>query len=287
MNRINNRILSRLINIGILATCMVLAYLLFRNYYHKPAAPPPTQRASVGEELIGKRLTLSNVDWATVNQTVVIAVKSDCAFCRDSVPFYERLSRALASRSDVQTIVLLPDGDKGIEESANYLGFNFKEVRNVSFPSTLGTLGARGVPLLLIVDKNGTVSQAWQGLLTQSSELQVLQTLGVLANQDLEPDADASIERITVSMLKKMMKAGQRVTVIDLRDRDAYSQRHFGEAVNIPQDELSVRAINELNQSDLIAIYAYSKGDSLVQRGYLALKKEGFKQVLELDRETP
>ena len=105
--------------------------------------------------------------------------------------------------------------------------------------------------------------------------------------QDLEPDSDLGIERITVSMLRKLMKAGQRVTVIDVRDRDAYLRGHFGEAVNIPQDELSVRAINELNQSDLIAIYSYSNGDSLVHRGYLALKKEGFKKVLELDRETP
>lgn len=287
MNRLNNKTLSRLINIGILATCMVLAYLLFRNYYLKPVAPLPTQRASGSEEVIGKRLTLSNVDWARANQTVVIAVKSDCAFCRDSIPFYERLSRVLASRSDVQTIVLLPDEDKGLEESANHLGFNFKEVRNVSFPSTLGTLGVTGVPSLLIVDKNGTVSQAWQGLLSQSSELQVLKTLGLLADQELELDSDVGIERITVSMLRKMMKAGQRITVIDVRDRDAYSRGHFDEAVNIPQDELSVRAINELNQSDRIAIYAYSKGDSLVQRSYLALKKEGFKQVLELDRETP
>ena len=286
MNRLHNKTLSRLINIGLLATCLVLAYVLFRNYYHKPAAPPPTQRASGSEELIGKRLTLSNVDWARANKTVVIAVKSDCAFCRDSIPFYERLSRVLASRSDVQTIVLLPDGDKGIEESANDLGFNFKEVRNVSFPSTLGALGVTGVPSLLIVDKNGTVSQAWQGLLTQSSELQVLKALGVLAD-DLEPDSDVGIERITASMLRKMMKTGERVTVIDVRDRDAYSRGHFDEAVNIPQDELSVRAINELNQSDLIAIYAYSNGDSLVMRSYLALKKEGFKKVLELDRETP
>ena len=77
-------------------------------------------------------------------------------------------------RSAIKTVmpvypeVSIKRGKKGValahyQESANDLGFNFKEVRNVSFPSTLGTLGVTGVPSLLIVDKNGTVSQAWQG----------------------------------------------------------------------------------------------------------------------------
>lgn len=287
MNRLNNKTLSRLINIGILVTTLILSYLLFRNYYRKSVTPTPAARTSFGEDLIGRRLELPNVDWTKTNQTVVLALKSDCQFCRDSIPFYKKLSDALTERSDIQMIVLRPDTDQGIEESANDFGLKFREVRPVSLPSTLGSIGLTGVPAVLVLDRNGTITQAWQGLLTAGAESEVLLALGLPADRDKDPHSDNPIERIDISTLRKMMKDGQLVTVIDVRDRAAYARGHFDDAVNIPQDELSVRAINELNQSDLIVIYSYSSGDATINRSYLTLKKEGFKQISELEKPLP
>lgn len=95
-----------------------------------------------------------------------------------------------------------------------------------------------------------------------------------------------SAESIGMTDLKHALEAGQPLIMLDVRERAAFVQRHIKPAINIPVDELEVRAVNELSPSDLIVAYCGCEddGDSKVARKILYA--QGFRRVVILHDET-
>ena len=73
--------------------------------------------------------------------------------------------------------------------------------------------------------------------------------------QPLQQTSDpfASVPRISIPELKRLMKEG-RVVVVDVRGDEAYAEGHLSGAVSIPLDEVVARA-KELPQGKVIVTY--------------------------------
>jgi rhodanese-related sulfurtransferase len=86
--------------------------------------------------------------------------------------------------------------------------------------------------------------------------------------------------------VKKIIDRRQeQVVILDIQDRGKFKEEHLPSAINIPSDELEVRAEDELSKSDLIIIVDCACDGtntvSLIRRS--ALVNLGFKDVAILD----
>jgi hypothetical protein len=118
----------------------------------------------------GTRLTLSEWDWSTSPQTLVLVLSADCKYCTASAPFYRNLVSQGALTHSTRFLAILPQApDKGKEYLAK-LEIKIDDMRQAAPAS----VGAKGTPTLILLNGSGIVIQSWEGLLTPNAETEVL-----------------------------------------------------------------------------------------------------------------
>lgn len=81
--------------------------------------------------------------------------------------------------------------------------------------------------------------------------------------------------------LKKRLDWGEpALTIIDIRNREAFNTCHITGAVSLPLQELVNKALSNLES--IRDIYVYGSTDSETANGVALLKKAGFQNVAEL-----
>jgi hypothetical protein len=171
--------LDRLTDAGILLATLLIGFFLGRTSLS--SAPPELSRPTARQvrpsltDPIGKRLALPGVDWEKNQRTLVLALQSNCRFCADSAPFYQRLMEQRSRFGNTRLIAVLP---QPVDESKAFLkslGLSVDEIRQ----GTLQDVGVRGTPALLLVNSSGIVTEAWGGKLRPEAEEAVLARLQV------------------------------------------------------------------------------------------------------------
>jgi thioredoxin-related protein len=125
------------------------------------------------QSLVGLNMkqSLPGVDWAGNKRTLVLALSTQCHFCTDSAPFFQRIQKEAAK--NVRMLAVLP---QAVEDSRKYLEGEGVHVEDVK-QAQLSTIGVTGTPTLLLVDSTGKVADAWQGKLQPEQEAGVLTVL--------------------------------------------------------------------------------------------------------------
>ena len=158
-----------LANIAIILASILLAGLAVKRFilptYSKPdsLAPPPITASM--------KLSLPGVDWGKGDRTLLMVLSTNCHFCTESAPFYQRLAQQKVGRADVRLVASLP---QTTAEAQKYLadhGVTVDEVRQ----STPGATYTQATPTLILVDKTGSVISSWVGKLTTDKEGEVLE----------------------------------------------------------------------------------------------------------------
>lgn len=192
-------------------------------------------------------------------------LQSGCQYCTKSKYFYNEIVRDLRDESNIKVLALFSDEDNRFQDYLNELGLQNVEAVRTDFDK----VGIEGTPTLAIIDGNGVIQNVWKGLLSIKSEIEAKQKLGFQVAYD-----DFFLEEVNIDDLRKK---GEKITVIDLRERDVYTKKHFMDAVNIPLDELPVRAVNELSLSGKVAVYGTFDNES--EDALRILRKEGFRKA--------
>lgn len=149
----------------IIGVVIASAELLHRRT--EAARPEPTQIP----KLVGSRLAISGVRFSETRNSLVIVMSTSCHFCKDSLPFYRRLSEQTDRPFELVTI--LP---QSVTESSDYLDkAGIKAEKVIS--ANLGPMGIWATPTLLLVDRGGTIKDVWVGRLDQGGERSVLTKL--------------------------------------------------------------------------------------------------------------
>ena len=182
-------------NLSILIVAVVGATVLVKNYLLRSPVPSETNQTTSGRNLQGQpsdvrvrtssapprapeegtQLSVPGVSWSDSNQTIVLVLSDKCRYCSESAPFYQRLARDLSSRSDVRLIAVFPQDTGAGKKYLDELGVPVGQV----VQATLDTLQVRGTPTLVIIDKNGTVTQSWVGKLGPERESEVLSRIKI------------------------------------------------------------------------------------------------------------
>ncbi|OLE52276.1 MAG: hypothetical protein AUG51_18750 [Acidobacteria bacterium 13_1_20CM_3_53_8] len=158
-------------NLAIILVSLLLGMVLVKNYLLNKstsiqnAAANPV--AANGQNLVGTKISLPDVDWAKNGQTLVLALSSTCHFCSESAPFYQQLAKA---HDGTRLIAALPQTISEGERYLHALGVSVDGVKQAS----LDSINVRGTPTLMLVNSDGRVIDSWVGKLPVDQEAEVL-----------------------------------------------------------------------------------------------------------------
>ena len=157
--------LDLITNIAVLVTSVALLGFLGNSVYQSHHAPQPG--VARARALIGSTVQLAGVDFTRKEKTILIAMTSTCHFCKESEPFYRQLAQTPSVTTNVVAVLPMPqpDAEKLVHTSIS------PSLQAVSSP--LDSMGVRGTPTLLLVDRNGKVVKAWVGKLDDTGQKQV------------------------------------------------------------------------------------------------------------------
>ena len=123
-----------------------------------------------------------------------------------------------------------------------------------SHSANLRHLGFLLVPTILLVDSEGKVNHLWVGALSSHEEASILDIIRnaphVTANARDECPPVVSEENFT----RFLKENPGEVLTLDVRERETFAGNPGRNTLNIPLDELELRAPNELDPSKIIAI---------------------------------
>jgi hypothetical protein len=138
-----------------------------------PASRGPSTSYAIGES-VG---AVAGVDFRDSRETLLMVLREDCRYCRESVPFYQQLSSAKRDPRGIRVVVVSTDSPGSMSA---YLRSNAIQADRVVTVRP-GILKVPGTPSLLLVDGTGKVKQMWRGKLGAAQEREVFAALGLIA----------------------------------------------------------------------------------------------------------
>jgi len=97
---------------------------------------------------------------------------------------------------------------------------------------------------------------------------------------------DPALHTITAPELKELLiEKGDSLVLVDVRERDDFRKEHIPSAINIPFDEIEVRAEDELSKSThiVLSFYKCDQENTVSVITSSSLKNLGFTNVSVLD----
>jgi rhodanese-related sulfurtransferase len=254
----------RILNIAVLFVALVLASLLVKKFFFQPSQNADYRIAP------DARLSINGINWADADRTVLIALGKECQYCSESASFYRRLAAGIVSQTNTRLVAVFSEKESEAEAYLRRLEVPIRELHYIPLLS----LGIRSVPTLVIVDRDGLVTDMWVGKLSPLEEKALVSKLKV---EDTRSPAEWSIDEAN---FQRKVASKELVVLLDIRDRAAFAMNHRDGAQNIPLDELPVRAQNELPLDHTIVIY--SNAPPQADLAYSILDTQGFAHVLIL-----
>jgi thiol-disulfide isomerase/thioredoxin len=159
--------LEAIANVTVIVVALAAGYMVLNGKVARPHLP---QSIAAGDQL-GQ---VPGIDWSRHRRTLVLALNSDCHFCQDSAPFYQRLAKAQpAGAQDVAIVAVFPNDAEAVRQVIKDEGLALRSIPAVP----LEKLGVVGTPTLMLVDSQGRVERTWFGLLTAREEVEVMRVV--------------------------------------------------------------------------------------------------------------
>jgi hypothetical protein len=152
-------------NIIVIVFAVVVGSVFLKDRFS--SVPPEPDSVKAGDRFAN----LDGWDWGAHDQTLVLALRKGCHFCEDSAPFYQRLVAQQQQGGAHSTIVaVFPDSADTVKQVVQSEGLGIHALGGVP----LEKLKISATPTLLLVDRSGTVRNAWIGMLSPRQELEVM-----------------------------------------------------------------------------------------------------------------
>jgi rhodanese-related sulfurtransferase len=257
------------VNVALALAGVALVLVLTRSYFggKGQAAAEPIEA--------GTKLSLKDVAWNEKGQTLVMALSSECRYCTESAPFYQRLVSGLAAGGKTRVVAVLPQSVSTGERYLRTLGVTPDRV----LQANLSRIGFPQTPTLALVDTAGVVTETWVGKLSVSKQLALFERLGV-SNNELATNEVPTV--IDASTLKRAVEGKEPITLLDVGEREEYGWAHLPNAQNIPADEIETRALDELPAENVVVVYC--SNDALSERAAEILSDQGFRRISVLSQ---
>ena len=169
------RRLETITNIAMLMALLVFCATVIKDDWLHPQEHQLKSIAQTDNSVRGTQLKLEGVSWNKVDKTVVMALSTQCHFCEQSIPFYQKLSSSPAvSSGHVALVALFPQTRL---EALSFVERNRLHIDNILSVSPQ-VVGASGTPTVYVVDRTGKIEDVWIGMLSTDQEKELLSKLG-------------------------------------------------------------------------------------------------------------
>ncbi|HIK16396.1 MAG TPA: hypothetical protein IGS53_14090 [Leptolyngbyaceae cyanobacterium M33_DOE_097] len=165
-------------NIAIIILVVLLGAVLVKGFFLPKIGLSNTSGSNTTSGdggLVGKPISIPDIDWSKTDRTLVLALQKDCPFCTMSATFYQRLRKELIELGGIRLVAVLPHAINEANDYLSELGVSVDEVEQVS----LSSIGVKGTPTILLVDNKGIITNVWRGKLQSERENDILTRLGV------------------------------------------------------------------------------------------------------------
>lgn len=158
-----------LANISIIFAALLVTTLLAKRFIIDRPSDPGSSSAQERVK-VGTRVSLPDLDWSQSDRNLILILNKDCRFCTESASFYQRIVTETKNLQGVRVVAALPHE---LAVSSRYLSglqVGISEIRQADPTS----LGVRGTPTLLLVNKAGLITDIWSGKVPPDKEAEVL-----------------------------------------------------------------------------------------------------------------
>jgi hypothetical protein len=161
--------LETVVNIAVLVAALMVVAFFVDLFLSRNSNPPNPGVAP------GMRLALpGSYDFAAKERTLILALQEGCSYCEESMPFYRKLSMAVASDcSGVGLVAAFPHPPPIADSLLAQHRLDLPRLTDLSLES----LGVPGTPTLMLVDHSGKVLDVWVGRLSRDREEEVMAAL--------------------------------------------------------------------------------------------------------------
>jgi rhodanese-related sulfurtransferase len=237
--------------------------LAVRVTRHNDIAPSAEPRHSLRGQLLAR--AAPEVRWDTDRPTLVLALRSTCTYCQQSVPFHRKVIE-YASAAGYRVMAFTDEPPLQMRAALRAEALEIPEVYGARFDH-LGSFV--GTPTLFLADRRGQIAQVWMGQLSPEREREVETALGVQSSLSEARSEDAGALLVPVATAADVANyeahAGGRY-ILDVRPREQFRAGHLRGAINIPSDEIDTRTQHELPaHADTLVFCEYKPG---CEQGY-------------------
>ncbi len=156
------------VNLALIVTC---AFVIGTVVQARQAAPTPRPSLTDGDQLEALRAHEPDTE-----RTISLVVSPSCRFCKESLPFYQRLTeqhRQLGAATNLQAVV----ADASLVEEQKELFAQHGVVVDATIVAPPAEVKVPGVPAIIVTDAEGRVLRHWIGKLDEAREQEVLRSL--------------------------------------------------------------------------------------------------------------
>jgi len=158
-------------NVATIGVAVLLSTVLVKVYLLPAPAPRTPWSATAAAAGTDLKSRLPGVDWRKNGRTLVLAISTQCHFCKDSTPFYRKLQEQAGK--GLKTVAVLPQPVADAERYLNSEGVHVDQVKQ----ATMSDIGVQGTPAMLLVNSAGVVTKTWVGKIQPEQEQEVLAAL--------------------------------------------------------------------------------------------------------------
>lgn len=209
-------------------------------------------------------------------RTAVLFLDVACEACQASLPFYSEVDRVVAETPGTRLVVLSENPIPAVRMWLNEGGVGGRVVR---IPSRMA-LGVLATPTLLLANSEGVVTDISIGILDRADSARFMARL----RGDVEAKPLLLPYSFTEASVSAHPDAEAGALLVDTRDRVDFRREHSPQAINIPEDELAVRAPIELSTSQGIFIDCRYDDQAQCRLAGGRLVRLGFTKVIVLMR---
>lgn len=157
-------------NAAVLLMAVTIASIFLRNNL-MPQQPPPLRTALQRGQTVSQ---VPGVNFHSAPKTLLIALNTKCGYCAASVPFYNRLADSQKNGGEsIRIVALFPNKEEEVQQFVGDRQLKIETLASVNY----STLAITGTPTMLLVNKDGQLTDFWIGSLSAEVEQEVLNSL--------------------------------------------------------------------------------------------------------------
>jgi hypothetical protein len=158
---------------AIILACLFFVGTLARSYYlGRRPDPHTTPEIPQGAEIKLPEEIPSTQQPAV--STLALVLSKNCALCRESMGFYQKLAAFKnSSPQGLRLVAVLPESKEEAQAYLKKTGIGVDAV----FSLPLSRMGVTGIPMLLLLNEQNKLEGSWAGKLSDAQESQVIDRL--------------------------------------------------------------------------------------------------------------